>query len=188
MLSEIEVRCRKCDACMAAKKREWVSRALKELTRVGIGRAWYGTLTFRPECRFILRTRARAKARQRVSGDFDAMDKNEKFRRLHRCAGALVTKYLKRLRKAGCRFRYMLVVEPHADDFPHYHMLIIEADPAGPIPHKLLREQWYNHSEGGGFCQWELVRDGRPAYYICKYLTKDWRARVRASQGFGETL
>src|SRR3546814_8298459 len=90
----------------------------------------------------------------------------------------LVRSWLKRVRSVtGVPLRYLLVVEPHDDGFPHFHILMHEQD--SPVRKALLEEQWRS-----GFSHWRLVKneDPRSVYYACKYLTKSHQTRVRASR------
>lgn len=91
-----------------------------------------------------------------------------------------ITKYFKRLRKSGLKFRYVLVTEAHKDGYPHYHALVHEV--SAQIPKQKLEEQW-----PFGFTTFRLVKDMKAAYYIAKYLAKDARTRIRASQGYGQS-
>ena len=50
---EQQVRCRKCDGCLAHKARLWIARGVDEIK--ASTRTWFGTLTVRPEDRFVLR-------------------------------------------------------------------------------------------------------------------------------------
>src|SRR3546814_836309 len=81
----------------------------------------------------------------------------------------------------GVPLRYLLVVEPHDDGFPHFHILMHEQD--SPVRKALLEEQWRS-----GFSHWRLVKneDPRSVYYACKYLTKSHQTRVRASRRYGQ--
>src|SRR3546814_2282418 len=51
----------------------------------------------------------------------------------------------------GVPLRYLLVVEPHDDGFPHFHILMHEQD--SPVRKALLEEQWRS-----GFSHWRLDR------------------------------
>jgi len=82
------------------------------------------------------------------------------------------------------RFSFVIVTEAHKkrEVFPHYHVLITEHE--GRLSEEDLRTQWRSRI---GFAEAKLMR-GPPegALYLCKYLTKDSRARVRASIGYGQ--
>jgi len=90
-----------------------------------------------------------------------------------------MTLYWKRLRKAKHRFRYMMAAEAHQSGYPHIHALVHEV--SAPIPKRILQEEW-----PFGFTHCKLVRNGpKAAWYVSKYLSKDMRTRVRASQHYG---
>ena len=89
-----------------------------------------------------------------------------------------MTKMFKRLRKDGYNFRYLYVLEAHKDGYPHVHMLVHEV--SAQIPKRALGAQWPY-----GFSSFKLVDDPRAASYITKYLVKDMRSKIRASQKYG---
>ena len=98
----------------------------------------------------------------------------------HKVISAELTKYFKRLRKSGLKFRYVLVTEAHKDGYPHYHALIHEV--SAQIPKSRLQADWPY-----GFTTFKLVKDTKAAYYITKYLVKDARTRIRASGKYGQS-
>lgn len=96
--------------------------------------------------------------------------------------GPEIGKFLKRVRKnTGAKLRYLLVAEPHKSGLPHFHMLIHQCDTHIPVRYDDLKSQWRL-----GFSAWKLT-DYKSASYVCKYLSKSLRARVRASQAYGTT-
>ncbi len=112
---------------------------------------------------------------------WEATSEDEKFRLLATEAGKEITRYLKRLRKAGARVRYCLVAEAHKSGLPHFHMLLHEVSEDHPVRHRLLVDKW-----GAGFVNAKLVpSESRVAFYVTKYLTKSARARIRASAEYG---
>lgn len=176
----VEVRCRKCEACLAYRRRLWTARAIAE-TRLS-ARTWFLTLTFAPEARFVMEMRADKLSRQRRAERLEAVASQERFALVAAETGREVTKYLKRVRKnARVRFRYLQVVEAHKDGFPHYHLLIHEMA-NGAISKRELQGAWR-----GGFSQAKLVNtlDAKATGYVCKYLSKSAATRVRASQRYG---
>lgn len=188
------VRCRQCEPCLRARRRLWMARAVNEFHLAS--RVWFGTLTFRPEVRY----RLLLQARQRLAWGglppepgrkpmlvLEQMKPREQFAELHREAGKLVTNYMKAIRKGrarkgypATRFRYLLVVEPHQDWFPHYHALFYEVSELMPLRKSSLEDLWEH-----GFTKWKLARDPRACSYAAKYLGKFAMARVRASVNFG---
>ena len=75
----------------------------------------------------------------------------------------------------------MMVAEAHKDGYPHIHLLVHEV--FQPIPKREIERQWPY-----GFTKVKLVQDQAAANYVAKYLAKDMRTRVRASQHYGEEL
>ena len=127
-------------------------------------------------------------ARQRLSErgtTFEALSPDEQFVERHASVSVELTKWVKRLRKNyGAPLRLLLVAEAHKSGLPHYHGLIHEQSPDHPLRHALLSESWRL-----GFTKFKLVPPDegarRTSWYVCKYLTKDNRARVRASVDYG---
>lgn len=174
-------RCRKCRTCLEFRRNVWTFRALQEVR--DSQRTWFGTLTLCP----AERTRILAEARERMmrfGADFDKEDGLEQFRRLCRQLGERLTRYIKRVRKAsGARMRYLFVVERHRSGDPHLHCLLHECADSEPVRKALLEAQWEAH----GYSAWRLIPldDGKPCFYVCKYLSKEAHARVRASTRYG---
>lgn len=179
---EMDVRCRQCVECLKARARHWKLRAQAEI-KATEGRTWFGTLTLRPDAHFKAVSRARLRlAAQGI--DFDRLDAKEQFSERVREIGPEITLWLKRVRKeSGALLRYILVVEAHKSGLPHFHCLIHEVLPEGPVGERTLRKQWT-----GGFSMFKLVAQGinTAANYVTKYLTKSAISRVRASKGYGQ--
>jgi hypothetical protein len=182
----LRVPCRQCDDCLRKRRTKWGRGAVSEFRTSS--RSWFGTLTFRPEFRY--RLKAAVAMRLLAEGRrLEELEPVEQFRELCKEAGPLVTRFLDRLRNGPGRkdgeqqriqFRYLLTVEPHADWFPHYHILIHEISDLMPIRENFLSAQWTH-----GHCKWRLVKDDRAAKYVAKYLGKFSMARVRASKEYG---
>lgn len=171
-------RCRKCEACLAHRRRLWTARASDELKAAH--RTWFATLTIRPEERFRASMHAAALAGSAGHGTWASMSAENQFRYLVKHLNMEIDRFLKRVRKNGAPFRYLLVSEAHKDGFPHFHLLIHEA--ALPLTKRLLENNWRL-----GFSQFRLVDSGntRSAFYVCKYLAKSALTRVRASKRYG---
>lgn len=182
----LTVPCRKCDACRRRRAAEWAARARAEIETAS--RTWFGTLTFRPDRMTYHEYRSHVDYRDRFGQPaLEAEGLPKQFAEWNRSAGREVTLMLKRLRKAGERFRYLLVMEAHNKagvSFPHYHLLLHEIDAARPVRHAVLSRAWPE-----GFSKWKLVdrADGKAAWYVCKYLAKASAARVRSSGRYGAT-
>jgi len=156
----LDTPCRKCEQCAKNRALLWKHRDQAEISRAP--RTWFATYTINPQSRFIFSLR---------SGSRD----------YHASSGQIVkevTKMFKRLRKQGYAFRYLYVMEAHKDGYPHVHMLIHEV--SAQIPKRALGAQWPH-----GFSSFKLVDDPRAASYVTKYLVKDMRSKIRASQGYG---
>jgi hypothetical protein len=177
MTVELHVRCRGCDNCLKARAAHWRYKCKAE---IGVApRTWFGSLTFRPElqyratCAVELRLLARGTQLAQVGND-------ELFRLIAVELGKEITKYLKRLRKAGAQIRYVVVAEAHKSGRPHFHMLVHETSSDHPVRHKMLADKWTP-----GFSNWKLVEGPGAANYVTKYLSKSMRARIRASEEYG---
>ena len=171
-------RCRKCEACLAHRRRLWTARASDELKAAH--RTWFATLTVSPENRFVASMRAAALAGSAGHGTWASMSAENQYRYLVKYLNGEIDRFLKRVRKNGAPFRYLLVSEAHKDGFPHFHLLIHEA--ALPLTKRLLESNWRL-----GYSQFRLVNNGDPrsAFYVCKYLAKSALTRVRASKRYG---
>lgn len=177
---DIQARCRKCPGCLKARAAYWRLAAINEMSRAQ--RTWFGTLTLRPDIRFLVLSRARHRlAAQSI--DFDTLNEDERFAELVREVNPSITRYFKRVRKeSGSAMRYLLVSEAHKDGMPHWHCLIHEVAGSEPVKGRTLKSQWK-----GGFAKFNLVAQGEntPAFYVAKYLAKEARTRVRASLDYG---
>lgn len=175
---ELSARCRKCEGCLAHRRRLWTARAVDEIDVSQ--RTWFGTLTVCPAERFKMRVRADLNCHN--SGTpWSSLDTAEQFKALAAELNKEATRALKRLRKVtGRSFRYLLVTEKHKSGDPHLHILIHEQ--SGAISKRQLEACWRY-----GFSKWKLVdRDRGAAVYVCKYLAKDALTRVRASLKYGQ--
>lgn len=160
---QIATQCRKCETCRRNKSMHWTIRAQIEIARAP--RTWFCTFTINPQSRFMFSLRAKSRDYHKSYGEI-----SKEF-----------TKMFKRLRRKGHKFRYLMVAEAHKDGYPHIHMLIHEVDHA--IPKRVIQGEW-----PFGFSNVKLVADRAAAKYVTKYLAKDMRSRVRASQHYGEEL
>lgn len=159
---DLETPCRKCEACLRNRRILWKRRMEIEIRKSF--RTWFGTITINPHARFMFSVRSGSRSYHASYGEISKE----------------MTKYFKRLRKAGFKFRYVLVAEAHKDGYPHLHILVHEI--ATPIPKKRLQDEWPY-----GFTNFKLVNDLSAAHYVAKYLAKDARTRIRASQHYGQS-
>lgn len=175
---DINVRCRKCPACLRARARLWAVRAQAE-TMASV-RTWLVTLTLSPDEH--VKAWAAAHVKNDARGvDLDATPSHQQFAARIEAIGPDLTKYIKRIR-ATCegKLRYLLVAEPHKSGLPHFHMLVHETSEHG-VTSRNLEGKWSRGTITGA----KLVRDVQHATYICKYLSKALDARVRASRRYG---
>lgn len=178
---DLDVRCRKCPNCLAARAHHWRERAKVEI--IDSKRTWFTTLTLAPEwqSRLVMEAEHRL-AKQRV--DYKALcaaDPFDAWRERIKPLGRELTLYIKRLRKQASGLRYLAVVEKHKSGAPHLHLLIHET--GDQIRHAQLTALWR-----WGFSSHKLVAvddGGKAAAYVSKYLSKDITARARASGGYG---
>lgn len=161
------VRCRQCDGCRSFKRAMWTARAITEAEAAASRgrRTWVLTATHR------------VRLTERADEEFSAE----------------ITRALKRLRKLTA-FRYLIVFERHkirpgtveTVGYPHCHGLIHEVG-------MVLWEDLHMCFSPVGFMKATLL-SGDPrkaAGYVGKYMTKNDEpmvCRVRASQGYGDTL
>ena len=181
MTAWVRVACRKCEECLKHKRRLWTARAIAE-TRNAL-RTWFGTLTVSPERRFQAMMLAERKALNRRCERLDDLTSIERTKAIAAELAPEVTRWLKRVRFVSkAPLRYLLVVEAHADGFPHFHLLLHETSLA-QVSKRTLEDQWTY-----GFSSWRLVPVGdmRQVTYVCKYLTKSAQTRVRASRHYGQ--
>lgn len=179
---DMEVRCRKCAACLAARGHLWRIRAQEEIALSH--RTWFATFTLSPESHARVLNKILLEA-SRTGNPWLESDiaPEELFLERHREISGEFTKYFKRLRKQGHRFRYLLVVEAHKSGLPHYHALLHDCSITKPLVHRAIGAQWPL-----GFYQAKLVPTGdlRAVNYCTKYLMKSAISRVRASAGYGQ--
>lgn len=174
---DLAVRCRKCEACRKARQFHWRMRAEAECQAAS--RTWFGTLTLTPEHQFRLVLQATS-ALRRGGTDYSSLSDEDQFKERIKPLIREVQKYFKRLRKAGCKFRYLVAIERHKSGAPHVHLLVHET--AEPVRHKQLRDHW-----SLGFVKFNLVAENertQAARYVSKYLTKAL-SRMLASSRYG---
>ena len=190
------VRCRKCTKCRRAKMYYWVYAALEQMRLCAArgDRTWFGTLTLSSEWQSEFLRIAMEKNQEFAAGSaipewWDDPHCDERFRLVREELVAECQRFWKRLRKAGHRFKYLLVFERHKSGLPHMHFLLHEE--GGPILKRAIRAAWQC-----GFVQAKLVEYGgtasgdharKAAFYVAKYLQKTDQSRQIASRR-GESL
>lgn len=191
LFASYETRCRKCGPCRRAKVAYWALAAVEQtrLAREQGRRTWFGTLTLSPEWRAAVEARAFDKWLAGSSGTGEVPDWwtdpkcDYRFGFIRTELVREVQLYWKRLRKAGHRFRYLLVFERHKSGHPHMHWLLHEE--ADPILKRHLQGEWFL-----GFTNVKLVSgnsrqsasETRAAWYVAKYLGKTIQSRQIASR------
>jgi len=177
---DLVVKCRNCPQCLRERAWGWRVRMKQELH--ASYRTWLCTFTLSPEAHERMANQARMICSRRRREDFELMTLPEQFIARHNQIQKEFTLMFKRMRKAGLKFRYILVCEMHKSGLPHYHMLLHEF--SDNIKYAKLKEFWRL-----GFSNFKLVDDHeKAAMYAAKYLTKSKLARVRASLRYGSPL
>jgi len=147
----------------------WRERALVEMERAV--RTWFVTLTFSPEhLAGILQEAALLTRPESHDG------------RVETAAYRHVQRYFKRLRKDGCRFRYLAVYERGEETGrSHYHLFVHEV---APITKRHLERRWRSNVHA------RLVADDASgkASYLTKYATKSLDVKPRASSRYGQSF
>lgn len=174
----LHCKCRKCEHCLKKKRQHWWFRAKYETALAP--RTWFCTLTFDQQALFKCQLEAQRHATRRGI-DWESLDEEAKRIRVLARAGANVTLWIKRVRKsAHGPLRYLVVSEYGEENGRlHFHALIHEVV-AGAVKYDLLRSRWRNF----GFGTFKLADENAPSY-VAKYISKDVRARVRASEHYG---
>lgn len=171
----LHVRCRKCEACRSQRRSLWMVRALNETAMSQ--RTWLVTLTLRPERQLFYQVEAERRCRRR-SVNWNGLGDLEREAEVHNEISKELTRWLKRVRKnSGAVLRLLCVSERHQSGLPHYHLLVHEV--AGEVTYRDLCNPWTD-----GFSHAKLA-DEKAAWYVCKYVSKEARTRVRASLHYG---
>lgn len=159
---DFEVPCRKCRVCLKNRQKLWARRMRHEI--IQSNRTWMLTFTINAHHRFMFSVKAGSR------------DYHESYKLI----AYEFTNMVKRLRKAGYKFRYVMVAEAHKDGYPHLHAFFHEV--STPIPKRIIQAEWPY-----GYTTCKLCDVNAP-WYVAKYLAKDARARIRASQGYGQSV
>jgi len=182
----MQVRCRKCGACMRERRRMWTERAAREWRQST--RTWFITLTLRPEEHYLLQTRVRVRL-QEAGVDFDRMEPRDRLAEVLKDYRHRMSQYVNRLR-VGLRlkgwktvsFRYLWVPEPHKSGAIHFHMLLHEVSEDQQVVAARIKAAW-----PFGFTTCKLVESENAARYVTKYLGKHhFEGRLNASLHYGE--
>lgn len=183
----MDVRCRRCSACLRARTNYWGFAALHqtELTQAQGLRTWFGTLTLTPAWQEEILWLARENSDEPNALWWEEPKCEERFRLVREVLLKEVQKYWKRLRKAGHAFNYLVVFERHKSGLPHMHFLLHEKK--APVRKKDLQIQWHlgfsNCTIVGGKSSRSAAPE-RAAWYVVKYLSKSSQSRQLASAGY----
>lgn len=182
----MQVRCRRCDACLKERRWMWTERAAKEWRQSN--RTWFVTVTLRPEEHYKLQARVRLRLAAQ-GGDLDRMEPRDKLNEVLKDYKNEMRLYVNRLR-IGLRtrgwdtisFRYLWVPEPHKSGAIHFHMLLHEVSDVQPIRKDRIEGLW-NY----GFVSAKLVKSENAARYVTKYLGKHhFEGRIAVSKHYGQ--
>lgn len=176
------VPCRECEGCKRARAAVWFGRISRELNAHAA--SYMVTLTVRPDERYSLDAAAfGARARPEAPAEL--------FKRRARFLVPEIQRYVKRVREAArpTQLRHCWVVEPHADHYPHVHILwhvpiegALELNERGYPSAFETKWTWGFVSALGA-----VRHNERAASYCAKYLTKEAAGIVRASVRYGST-
>jgi len=140
---KVAAACRKCTACVQARKRHWIGRMLAE--EQTCHSVWFVTLTY--------------------AGGYDNI--NAYVINYHD-----VQLFFKRLRKAGHKFKYVAVGEHGTDlDRAHFHIMIFWQNEPPDVPMD-TQAQWDAWPHGHSNCQIPRSKQGC-AVYLMDYMNKD---------------
>lgn len=196
------VRCRRCTECLHARKYYWASAALEQTRQAR--RTWFGTLTFDESGHRELALRAKAKhptpnaswwddtvpvtyfcKKRKENVTVDGYTCDERFRVTTKEAYREARLFWARLRKAGHKFKYLLVFERHKTGLVHMHFLLHEQDK--PILKRDIESQWpwgYTNIKLVGGSSKQTIAADKAAWYVAKYLSKSVQSRQIASKDY----
>ncbi|AXL15633.1 replication initiator protein [Microviridae sp.] len=141
---KMSVQCRKCDECMKARKRHWIGRLMAEEQTANS--VWFTTLTY--------------------AGGYDNPD-------AYWLQYDHVQKMFKRLRKAGHKFKYVVVGEHGSErERAHWHVLFYWNSEPPEVPAMDERIQWDYWKHGSSQIEYPRSQQGA-ATYIMDYMNKD---------------
>lgn len=207
-------RCRKCEACMSYRAWQWRERASEEFR--AHTNTLFGTFTMSPEQHYMLDARIASNAGARHRRDLRDLSAQELFAARAQAFGAELNLWFKRIREGRDgekpSLRYLLVAETHDGDKtsevmrgrPHYHVMLhtdeltklVRGVPGDVASEWLVSktgkilvrdDSWLRRQWTFGFTSFELAKDERAVWYVCKYISKAMACRVRASHCYGKT-
>lgn len=181
------VRCRRCVNCLNARRYYWGVAAMEQ-TRLA-RRTWFGTLTLSVDGHEIMRDRARSASSEPNAAWWDDPRCDERFALVRDELYLEVRRYWARLRKAGHRFKYLLVFERHKSGLPHMHFLLHEE--STPILKRVLQEHWpwgFSKPKLVGGRAKDAAHPEKAAWYVVKYLSKSHQSRQIASKMYRPSM
>lgn len=93
---ELDVRCRRCEACLEHRKLYWRALARNEIA--SSARTWFGTLTLSPDWQVWAKERASLRL-AKAGIDWNTLDREIQFAERVASISPEITKWLKRVRK-----------------------------------------------------------------------------------------
>jgi len=210
IIVEGSTKCRQCDSCRDRRANFWRRRAEMEYSRAK-GRTWFVTLTLAPDWHyqfdaqmsvpFYKRDRKGTKRLVRDAYEISKMTGRELFAARTQEIGREVTLWLKRIRKELGSFRYLIVAEPHLENpdsavygRTHFHVLLHEYGELVPRHQCFVGKDGKTYAKEDakirktwqkGFTQAWVLPEAGAAGYLCKYVSKEAMARIRASFRYG---
>lgn len=165
--------CRRCPKCLFFRRCQWRDRITDELQACAdkSSRSWFIVLTFDPiHLAGIIAESYRHPAHLSEEA------------KIERTAYRHVKGWLKRLRKAGGRFRYFACAEYGEETGRlHYHVLLSETA-LRTVTKRMIEGQWRSKV---AYARLTYGPPARVGAYVSKYLTKALEIRPRASLHYG---
>lgn len=199
---------------MSYRAWQWRERASEEFR--AHTNTLFGTFTMSPEQHYMLDARIASNAGARHRRDLRDLSAQELFAARAQAFGAELNLWFKRIREGRDgekpSLRYLLVAETHDEDKtsevmrgrPHYHVMLhtdeltklVRGVPGDVASEWLVSktgkilvrdDSWLRRQWTFGFTSFELAKDERAVWYVCKYISKAMACRVRASHCYGKT-
>lgn len=168
-----------------------------------------------PEQHYVLDARIASGANGRPRRDMRDLAAQEVFSLRTQAFGDELQKWLKRIREGRQgekpQLRYMLIAEMHdgkktSEEMlgrPHFHIVLhtnnletlVRGTPGEPSSEWLVSrsgrilvrdDAWLRKQWSYGYTNFELAKDDRAIWYVCKYISKAMACRVRASHRYGK--
>lgn len=214
LIVRLRTRCRKCETCKMHRTRFWTGRAASEYGIARVTYFVTLTIAPEQHARGDAETRVRLSSKGVDFDGLPESEKfEERCRTFGEYITRYIDRVRKGdSEHIRPRLRYLVVAEAHdsastASEMkgrPHFHMLIHEQHDscalANPDEMEIRKYKsrgewkpgvflgdtaWLRAGWTLGFTKVQLATDVGSAVYLCKYLTKSARVRIRASQDYG---